>query len=229
MIPIAVAAVVLATAGAASAHVGVDPQTAAQGSYTRLTFHVPNERDDSSTVQVEIALPVDAPLASVAVKPVPGWTSTVQKTDLATPLTTDDGQVTQVTSRVTWKGGEIRPGEYQDFSLSVGPLPTTRSSLVFKALQTYADGEVVRWIDEAVPGAKEPDHPAPVVTLLPRAAASSDASAADASTVTSTHPVEVAPHKADTTARTLGGIAVALAVVALGVAVATALRRRSSR
>jgi periplasmic copper chaperone A len=33
--------------------------------------------------------------------------------------------------------------------------------IVFKALQTYSDGDVVRWIEEPVAGEPEPDHPAP--------------------------------------------------------------------
>lgn len=38
--------------------------------------------------------------------------------------------------------------------------------LVFKALQTYSDGDTVRWIDDPAPGT-EPEHPAPVLTLAP--------------------------------------------------------------
>jgi hypothetical protein len=46
-------------------------------------------------------------------------------------------------------------------------LPTDTDQLVFKALQTYDNGEVVRWIDTPAPGAAEPEHPAPVLTLTP--------------------------------------------------------------
>ena len=34
-------------------------------------------------------------------------------------------------------------------------------------MQTYDNGEVVRWIDTAPEGAPEPEHPAPVVKLTP--------------------------------------------------------------
>ena len=42
---------------------------------------------------------------------------------------------------VDWKAtaGGIKPGEYVDFDLSVGPLPKA-TSMTFKALQTYSDG-----------------------------------------------------------------------------------------
>ena len=61
--------------------------------------------------------------------------------------------------------------------MSLGPLPTA-DQIVFKALQTYSDGEIVRWIDEAA-GA-EAEHPAPVLKLTKKADASASASAAAA-------------------------------------------------
>jgi len=49
--------------------------------------------------------------------------------------------------------------------LSAGPLPTNTKKLEFAALQTYSDGDVVSWIEPAVKGAPEPEHPAPTLTL----------------------------------------------------------------
>ena len=43
--------------------------------------------------------------------------------------------------------------------MTLGSLPNT-DSITFKALQTYDNGDVVRWI-----GAEKTDNPAPVVTL----------------------------------------------------------------
>ena len=57
----------------AFAHVIVTPDTAVQGGYAALTFRIPNERDDASTTEIEVRLPVDSPLASISVKPHPGW------------------------------------------------------------------------------------------------------------------------------------------------------------
>ena len=51
----------------AAAHVKVDPSSASQGSYTVLTFRVPNEEADADTVGLKVQLPVDHPLASVVV------------------------------------------------------------------------------------------------------------------------------------------------------------------
>lgn len=149
----------------ASAHVTVHPDTAPRASFSILSFSVPNERDNASTVSVEIDVPTDHPIAYVSVQPVPGWTTTIERTTLATPVRVHGGSVTDVVSKIVWSGGTIRPGEFQQFTVSAGPLPARGRSVVFKALQTYSSGEVVRWIETPVKGAPEPDHPAPVLTL----------------------------------------------------------------
>ena len=46
-----------------------------------------------------------------------------------------------------------------------GPLPKNVNQLVFKASQTYSDGDVVQWIEPTVKGGAEPEHPAPVLKL----------------------------------------------------------------
>ena len=91
----------------------------------------------------------------------------MQKTKLDKPIKTDDGEITEVVSKITWAGGKITPGSFEEFDVSMGPLPTDTDELVFKALQTYDNGEVVRWLDTAPEGAPEPEHPAPVVKLTP--------------------------------------------------------------
>ena len=153
--------------GTASAHVTANPGTAQQGEFTKISFRVPNERDTASTTQLEVSFPADHPIAFVSTRAIPGWTSTVQKAKLDKPIKTDDGEVSEVVSKITWSGGKIAPGSFEDFDVSMGPLPTDTDELIFKALQTYSNGEVVRWIDTAPEGAPEPEHPAPVVKLTP--------------------------------------------------------------
>ena len=153
--PLRCTACVVLVAAPGWAHVRIDPGTATQGEYTALSFRVPTESDSASTTKVQVFLPEDHPIASVSVKPHPGWHVQVVTTKLATPLTTDDGQVTEAVSRITWTPDSptdaIKPGEYDEFDISVGPLPEV-SSLTFKALQTYSDGTVVRWIDPPAAG-----------------------------------------------------------------------------
>ncbi len=68
--------------------------------------------------------------------------------------------------RITWEGGPINPGEFAEFEVSAGRMPQDADQLVFKALQTYSSGEVVRWIEESPPGGERPEHPAPVLKLV---------------------------------------------------------------
>jgi uncharacterized protein YcnI len=152
----------------AAAHVTVNPRTATQGGYAKLTFRVPNEKATASTVKLEIQMPADAPVASVSIRPVPGWSVEVQRRTLDAPVTAHGAQITEVVDIITWTaspGAEIGPGQFQEFDISAGPLPEV-DQMVFKALQHYSDGDVVRWIDEPQEGA-ELDHPAPVLSLTP--------------------------------------------------------------
>ncbi|MGD9798759.1 MAG: YcnI family protein [Acidimicrobiia bacterium] len=146
----------LLLAAPAGAHVTVNPSEATQGGFATLTFRVPNERDDAATVSVQVVFPAAEPVASLRVRPVPGWTATVETRTAA-------GE--ESVASVTWSGGRIEPGEFQEFAVSGGPLPET-DQLVLQALQTYDDGEVVRWIETTSAGGAEPDHPAPVLTLV---------------------------------------------------------------
>ncbi|MFC9430066.1 YcnI family protein [Streptomyces sp. NPDC056987] len=233
-------------AGPASAHVGVEPQgEAAKGGYAVINFKVPNERDDASTTKLEVNLPADHPLASVMPQPVPGWKAVVTKEKLAEPLEMHGNTIAEAATKVTWTstGGKIGPGEFQQFPLSVGKLPEDTDRLVFKALQTYDNKEVVRWIEEPKDGAEEPESPAPVLKLGAATGdehggaghdtgAGSDADKATAKTAAQQNgTTETASAgsdgSSDTTARVLGiaGIVVGVAGVAFGV---LAGRRRTT-
>ena len=176
-----VAGLTLALAAPAAAHVTVNPDTATAGGYAKVTFRVPNESDSASTTKVEVNLPADQPLGSVMVKPISGWDVASVKSKLATPVKVHDSEITEAVSKITWTakaGSEIKPGTFQEFDVSLGPLPES-GQMVFKALQTYSDGTVVRWIDEPTTDGSEPESPAPVLKL---AAATDSGAAAPAAT-----------------------------------------------
>ncbi|MFF5177759.1 YcnI family protein [Micromonospora sp. NPDC000316] len=178
----AVATAVLGFAGPASAHVTVNPKEATQGGYARVAFRVPNESDTASTVKLEVVLPENAPVGSVSTMPVPGWTVAVEKRKVDPPIEVHGSPITEAVSKLTWTAtgdAGIKPGQFQEFPVSMGPLPQVES-MVFKTLQTYSDGNISRWIDEPAAGGEEPDHPAPVLTLTPASAPSASASAAPA-------------------------------------------------
>lgn len=162
-----VCGVIVLTAGVAQAHVTVRPSSAPRGGFEILSFSVPNESDTANTVELEVELPTKSPIAFVSVQPMPGWTIAVERTTLAEPVKTADGEVTEAVSKITWTAtaGGLAPGQFDLFTVSAGPLPTNAKKLVFKALQTYSDGEVVRWIERPAKGAPEPEFPAPTLKL----------------------------------------------------------------
>ncbi|HLF40956.1 MAG TPA: YcnI family protein [Acidimicrobiia bacterium] len=166
LVPLLALGLVLALAAPAGAHVSVNPREAERGGYAKLAFRVPNERDAAGTTKVEVFFPAEHPLASVNVRPTPGWKYTLEKQRLETPVEREGGdQITEYVSKITWDGGKVGVGEFQEFEISGGPMPDA-DQMVFKAVQTYENGEVVRWIEEAAEDAEEPEHPAPVLKLL---------------------------------------------------------------
>ncbi|MGW7523560.1 YcnI family copper-binding membrane protein [Streptomyces sp. NPDC054783] len=224
---------VLALSVPAFAHVSVQPEgAAAKGGYAVVDFKVPNERDNASTTKVEVDFPADHPLASVMPQPVAGWHVQVTKTKPAKPLTMHGEKIDEAVTRVIWSavdGKGIQPGYFQKFPLSLGALPENTDQLVFKALQTYSDKEVVRWIEVPQAGQDEPENPAPVLQL---SAATDDRhgtaeDASDKAATTTAADSGSGSHDTDTTARVLAvvGIAVGVAGVAYGV---LAGRRRTA-
>ncbi|MEI7034063.1 YcnI family protein [Streptomyces pratensis] len=229
------ASTVLLVAGPATAHVTVQPQgEAAKGGYATLSFKVPNERDQASTVKVEVNFPAGHPLSSVTPQAVPGWKIDITKSKLDEPLEVHGKKISEAVSKVTWTadGGKIEPGYFQQFPVSVGQLPEDADQLVFKAIQTYDNKEVVRWIEEPTADGEEPDSPAPVLKLADASddhhgGAADDAKAADADTSSEETSAAASSSSSDTTARTLGiiGIVVGVAGMAFGV---LAGRRRTT-
>lgn len=174
---------VMVMAAPAYAHVTVSPDQAVAGGLTRVAFRVPNESDTESTTKVEVYLPENAPVASVSTMPVPGWTVVVTKRKLDKPIDLQGSQVSEVVSVITWNAASadaaVKPGQFQEFPVSLGPIPSGAKQMVFKTLQTYSDGAVVRWIDEPKEGA-ELEHPAPVLNVTAASGAASPSPLASA-------------------------------------------------
>jgi uncharacterized protein YcnI len=228
-VPAVAAAVVALAALPASAHVTISPDTATQGGGdVQMTFRVPNEESSASTTQLQVAFPTDHPIASVLVQPVPGWTAKIDNVTLSTPIQTDDGAISQVVSEITWSGGSIAPGQYGAFTVLMGQLPSDTSQLVFKAVQTYSNGDVVRWIDLTQPGQPEPDHPAPVLTLTKATDSTDTTSAASSNTAASSGGTTAAASTSDSTARGLGIAGLVVGVLGLAMAVFAFTRRRDA-
>lgn len=206
---VAGAVTALAIPAGAQAHVTVQPNTAVAGGYTVENIRVPNEEEKGNTTKIEVKFPDG--FANVSYEKVPGWSVSIKTKKLATPIETDDGPVTEGVDTITFSGGKLPPGAFQDFPLSVKiPDGKVGDKLTFKAVQTYDTGKVVSWI-----GPPSSDTPAPQVTLAADKAAAAPASA----------PATVVKEKTNNSGKTLAIIALALAAVAL---VSGRLRARRS-
>ena len=139
----------LAGTAPAWAHVRVDADNPTPGSYSVLTFKVPNESEKGAlTTQLSVALPK---VASASTEAMPGWTARLDRDAAA-------GTVRSV-SWTAAPGTGIAADQFALFRISV-KLPDTQT-VSFPATQTYSDGTVVKWEQPTPPGGAEPEYPAP--------------------------------------------------------------------
>jgi uncharacterized protein YcnI len=209
------AVLILAPLAEAEAHVTVHADTTTAGAESaELTFRVPTESAKASTVKVELKLPTAHPLADVLAQPIAGWSVQVTNGPLPAPVVIDGTTFTEAPVSVTWTvqtpSAAVKPGEYQDFSISGGPLPDS-GTVSFAAVQTYSDGSIVTWDQPQAPGQAEPEHPAPHFEITP-VLASTPAVTADSP---------------DHATRWLAAGALALSAVAVVISVVGVPRRRS--
>jgi uncharacterized protein YcnI len=196
---------------AALAHVTMNPREAPADSFFRFAVRVPNERDNPTT---KITVRMPAGLTFVSFQPKTGWKRTVRMQKLSKPLKIFGETITERVATVTWSGGTILPGEFDEFGLSAHLPNAPGRQLVFPALQTYASGEIVRWI-----GPPDADTPASRVTLT----------AADESSGTTTAPAEDEETDGDdgraSVALGLGGAGLVAGLAALGLSLWRGPRR----
>jgi uncharacterized protein YcnI len=150
---LAVLVLLLAPANAL-AHVTILPDTSRPGESGEFGFRVQNERADAATDKLEVFIPDGVP---VEAEPARGWT------------------ITRIAGGIQWSGSSIPPGRTEEFKVRLGPLPD-RGQIVFKALQYYADGQVVRWIQEP---SEDAERPAAVLDLSGRGQIGTDATVND--------------------------------------------------
>jgi uncharacterized protein YcnI len=161
--PIAVAlATLLVAAPVAAAHVTLNPREWEAGGFAKFDVRVPNENEEGDTTKIVMRFPPE--VISASFQPVPGWQHTVKMAQLDEPIDDEGEQITERIDTVTWTGGRIGPGEFQEFGVSfqVPEDVEPGTALRFPAIQTYTNpNEVRRWI-----GPEDADSPAPTVTVL---------------------------------------------------------------
>jgi len=124
-------AVALTTvAPSAAARVTIVPGEVPGGGTETLAVRVGSQKPGVPTTGLELEFPADVPLDAARPAPVDGWTA--------------DVEADRTVRSVSWSGGRISPGMFEQFLLTLSPLPE-RGRLAFTAVQTYADGSVERW------------------------------------------------------------------------------------
>lgn len=200
------ALVFVGAANSASAHVTVSSPDAKPGGYAKLVFRVPSESDTAGTTKLVVSLPKDRPFSSVGAQVKDGWKVVKTTEKLPAPIKVGDVTLTEAITTVTWTAAAdgVPPNDFDEFALSVGRIPEGVDTLNFPAVQTYSDGEVVKWDQIAKDGADKPEHPAPslkLTTAITPVAATTDAEDEGGT---------------DTLARVLGGAGLLLGLIGLG-------------
>lgn len=174
------AAGLLVAALPASAHVTLETPDAKPGAYYKAVLKVGHGCSGSPTT----ALSVDVPDGLVTAKPQPkpGWTLDIVSGAYGQGYQMHGKSVTEGTRRITWSGGSLPEGQYDEF-VFVAYLPTELAgqAIPVPVVQTCQSGEH-RWVEVAAKPGEKPASPAPVVRIA-QAGAAAPAAAAPATSI----------------------------------------------
>jgi uncharacterized protein YcnI len=203
----------LAFGATAYGHVEVKPKRVSAGETTTLRIGIENESANARTVKVDIRM--TAGFEQVEPKPAKGWRFKLRRAG---------AQITRMTITATSAAAGIsRGGTIRTFAFRA-KVPDRAGTISFKTLQTYDNGDVVRWIGP--PGTAEP-----AATLKVEAAAQPS----NESGQTTTAPESASPASPDDSSSDDGGLsgAAIVAIVVGGLVVLggtfAALRSRERR
>jgi uncharacterized protein YcnI len=200
------AAVVVPFAGA---HAVVLPAASRPADFQQYTLTVPTERDDASTVEIDLKVP--AGIGFLLAQNAPGWETKVIRRN-------------ERIDEIRWIGGEIAPDHYATFRM-IARNPVQEGVLVWRVLQKYDSGEVVRWI-----GPPDSDEPAARTTISEQAV---PVDTLDVQSGKTTSPTAAAPADSgggggrDGLTLAIAIVAAVLAAIGLGFAVAAWHRGRT--
>ncbi len=152
---------------AAAAHLSLHPNTVPAGAFATLDVRVPGEQEGAHVTGLDMLLPPG--FTSVAYENVPGWSVRVLKQRVNPPIQTDEGPVDEEVSQISWSWsgplGRVENNQFIQFPLSVAiPGNLAGRALLFKAVQSYSNGQRVHWIE----GPLDAEHPAPRINVTAR-------------------------------------------------------------
>jgi len=161
--PLLAAAAFVAPASA-QAHISLHPNTIPAGAFATLDVRVPGEQEGAYVKKVDVLFP--AGFTGVDYENVPGWSTSVIETKLATPIKEGGETIDTVVSQIVWSWtgplGKVNNGQFINFPLSLAiPQNTAGKALEFRTVQTYSNGQIVHWIEPSLTA----EHPAPRINV----------------------------------------------------------------
>lgn len=158
----AVAALLLAPAPAARAHVTLETAEAPPNSWYRAVFRVPHGCEGAATIRITVRLP--AGITGARPMPKPGWTLTLTPRPDAPPPT-GHGATPEV-GVITWEGGPLPNAHYDEFVIRFRT-PATPGELWIPVLQECEGGRSTNWAATPAPGERAAT-PAPRLRVVAR-------------------------------------------------------------
>jgi uncharacterized protein YcnI len=195
----------VAPAAPAAAHIQVRPAHAAPGDPVLWTVLVPSEQE-TGTRQVELAVPKG--VLAFSYEDAAGWTRRLRMSA--------DGSVRSI----VWRGRTSADG-LATFRF-LASTPERPGTVAWKAIQTYRDGALVRWI-----GSAGSEYPASITTVSASAARENAGGARGAAAAASAPATAAAATAADDAGPDWVARGFGLAALLVAAAAAIALLRRS--
>lgn len=157
------AAALLLMAAPASAHATLEQHEAQASSTTKITLRVPHGCAGEATHTVRLNLP-DGFYAAMPM-PKPGWAFSTETGPYAQPYDNHGTAMTEGLRAVTWSGGHLEDGWYDEFVVrgTFGADIAPGTVMHFPALQECAT-KTADWTDTG--GARDVPNPAPHLTVV---------------------------------------------------------------
>jgi uncharacterized protein YcnI len=174
-----VAAVSLLVPAAAQAHISLHPNTIPAGAFATLDVRVPGEQEGAHVTKVDVLFPQG--FTGVDYENVPGWSTRIIESKLATPITEDGETIDTEVSQIvwTWVGplGKVDNGQFINFPLSLAiPADATGKALEFRTVQSYSNGQVIHWISPSLTS----EHPSPRINITAKGGVIQEVAGAEA-------------------------------------------------
>jgi uncharacterized protein YcnI len=149
---------------AAQAHISLHPNTIPAGAFATLDVRVPGEQEGAYVKKVDVLFP--SGFTGVDYENVPGWSTHVIETKLATPIKEDGETIDTEVSQIVWSWtgplGRVNNGQFINFPLSLAiPDNAAGKALEFRTVQTYSNGQIIHWIQPSLTA----EHPSPRINV----------------------------------------------------------------